>query len=163
LPLKSRYKTGIRYCEHCQQEVKQTKERGEVILTFEYPLKAEGRQFILSNPDFEHQDHPIEVTKVYIDTHTSDRRLLERFLTYIVNYPPTRGLQSIQVFYTGNLDHLGTNLKNAFQNTFRHLEQKERATAENASSDNMYMVSLEPELHSQCGLRFQEAEEHDRP
>jgi hypothetical protein len=122
-PLKSRYRDGLRYCEYCQQVVEHTKELGEVIFTFGYPLEAKGRRFILSNPDFEHKNHPIDVAKIYIETSTCDKRLLERFLTYIVNYPPTQGLQPVQVFYRGMLDELGENLKNALQNTFRHVEQ----------------------------------------
>ena len=88
-PLKSRYDDGKPYCEHCQQEVEFTPETGLVRLIFgnASPAKAEGRVFEFVNPDFEQQDRPIDLSEVYIDTRTTDRRLLERFLTYIINHP----------------------------------------------------------------------------
>ncbi len=122
-PLHGRYEHGNRFCEHCQQEVERTKERGKVIVTFDYPLTANGREFILSTPEFEQQEHPIEVSIVYLNTNSCDYRLFERFITYILNYPPTNGAQSIQIRYTGMLDNLGENLKNVLQNTFYHVEQ----------------------------------------
>lgn len=79
--------------------------------------------YIFANPDFEHKETPIEISAVYIDTTTCDRLLLERFLTYIVNYPPKKGVKSVQIFYQGNLNDLGDNLKNALQNNFIRIEE----------------------------------------
>ena len=62
-------------------------------------------------------------THVYIDTKTCNSLLLERFLTYILNYPPVKGLQSVQILYQGTLDDLGDHLKNALQNTLPHIQQ----------------------------------------
>lgn len=35
----------------------------------------------------------MDISGVYIDPKTSDPLLLERFITYIVNYPPAKGIQ----------------------------------------------------------------------
>jgi hypothetical protein len=122
-PMKSHYENGVKYCEHCQKEVEYTKDPGKVIVTFGYPLEAEGRTFMLSDPNFEQKDQPIDVSEVYIDTTTCNRRMLERFVTYIVNYPPKHGIRSVRIFYQGNLADLGESLKNALHNTFVQVEQ----------------------------------------
>lgn len=124
-PLKSRYQNGgTRYCEHCQHEVEYTKDPGKVLLIFgDLRPEKEGRIFELSNLDFEQKDYAIEISEVYIDPQTCDHRLLERFITYIMNYRPTYGIGLVQIFYKGELDDLGGNLKNALQNTFRHIKQ----------------------------------------
>lgn len=123
-PLKCRYELGRRSCEHCQQAVEDTKEVGNVIFTFgNISFSRGGRVFVLSNPDFEHKEHHVEVSEVYIDPPTTDKRLLERFITYIVNYPPEKGLQAVQICYQGELDALGDHLKNALQNTFTQIEK----------------------------------------
>lgn len=122
-PLKSRYEHGTRYCELCDQAVEWTKDPGKVVFTFgDFSLKPNGRVFILSNPDFEQKDHHIDVSEVYIDTKTCDRRLFERFITFIINYPPKDDLQSIQIFHQGELDFLGDNLKNTLRNNFDQVE-----------------------------------------
>ena len=41
----------------------------------------------------------------------------------MVNHPPKGGLKSVEVFYQGDLDDLGDNLKNALQNTFVQIEK----------------------------------------
>jgi hypothetical protein len=123
-PLKSKYKDGKRYCERCRKEVEFTTDPGEVILNFgNLPLELEGRVFMLTNPDFEQKTKYIDVSEVYIDTKTCDKFLLEKFITYILNYPPEGGLQSVQIFYRGELDELGENLKNALRNTFKFVEK----------------------------------------
>jgi hypothetical protein len=85
--------------------------------------KRQRRVFLLINPDVVQRTFPIEVSEVYIDTATCDRNLLERFITYIVNYPPTRGVQSVHILCKGELDELGANLKNALHNNFRHIQR----------------------------------------
>lgn len=122
--LKSKYKGGIRYCERCRKEVEFTNEPGEVLVSFgNIPLILEGRVFMLSDPDFERKTKFIEISEVYIDTGTCNRLLLEKFVTYIVNYPPEKGLDSVEIFYRGKLDDLGDNLKNSLQNNFEHIER----------------------------------------
>lgn len=121
-PLKCRYELGQRFCEHCQQAVEDTKMFGKVVFTFDdVPLSHEGRVFVLSNPDFEYKKHHVEVSEVYLDPQTTDKRLLERFITYIVNYPPRRGLKPVTIFYRGELKDLGVPLANALRNTFTHI------------------------------------------
>jgi hypothetical protein len=124
-PLKSWYEDGTRHCEHCHEAVEHTHDPGLVRLIFGngFPSESKGRIFTLSNPDFEQKDQPIDVSEVYIDTKTSDRNLLERFITYIVNHPPKDGLRSIQIFYRGQLNELGNNLKNVLQNNFEQVEK----------------------------------------
>lgn len=129
-PFKSQYNRGKRYCEHCKGRIEQTKKRGKVIVTFGNfsqaqceNMKSGERVFLLANPDFEKKTHPIEISTVWIDTETCDQRLLERFITYIVGFPPTHGLKSVQILYTGTVDALEENLKNALQNNFTHIEQ----------------------------------------
>lgn len=120
----SRYEHGKRYCEYCNNEVERTRDPGKVIVTFgDIPLQPEGRIFMFSNPDFEQKEQPIDVSEVYIDANTCNKLLIERFITYIVNSPPTYGLESVRIFYRGKLDDLGTNLRNVFQNTFSHIEK----------------------------------------
>lgn len=123
-PLKSRYDEGKRSCEHCGHEVEFTPETGLVRLVFgsDPPPKAEGRVFELVNPDFERKKQPIDLSEVYIDTDTTDQRLLERFLTYIINHPPEKGLESVRIVHQGELDDLGDNLTNALRNTFTQIE-----------------------------------------
>jgi hypothetical protein len=129
-PLRSQYQTGKRYCEHCHQEVEQTIDSGEVIFSFGRFSQFHSRKmtlgcriFLLKDPDFDQKEHVIDVSKVYIEVKTCNKRLLERFLTYIVNYPPERGLQSVQIFYQGELAELGHNLQNALHNNFTSIKQ----------------------------------------
>ncbi len=124
-PRRSLYDRGRRYCEHCQTELPFTHDPGTVIFLFGHisPPLPDSRMFMLSNPDFEQKDKPIDVCEVYIDTTTVDKRLLERFVTNILNCPPKHGLQSVQIFYQGKLDELGGNLKNALQNNFECVER----------------------------------------
>lgn len=121
-PLWSRYIRGNRYCEHCYEEVEWTKAPGNLIFTFgNFQQHREGRVFVLSNPDLERKEQPVDVSEVYIDTQTSEIYLLEQFITYIINYPPTHGVRSVRIFYRGDLDNLGKNLRNALQNNFEHV------------------------------------------
>ena len=131
-PLKSRYEDGIRYCEHCNKSVEYTREPGKVRLAFGNfskfqlrKMKAGGRRFLLVNPGFEKKDLRIDVSRVYIDTKTCARRLFERFLTYIINYPPKDGLQSVEIFHQGELKELGGYLKNTLQNNFEYIKKVE--------------------------------------
>jgi hypothetical protein len=95
-----------------------------VILAFgNISLPHEGRIFLLSEPDFEAKDQPVDINEVYIDTKTCDSRLLERFISYILHYPPKHGVQSVKIFYKGELGRLGNNLRNALQNTFEHIHR----------------------------------------
>ncbi len=123
-PLKSRYDTGRRYCEHCHTRIPRTAEPGILVITFgNVVCKRTRRVFLLSNPSMEQQERSIDVSHVYIDTVTCHIGLLEQFITYIVNYPPTQGLHTVQIFYTGTLDQLGKHLKNVLHNTFTHIER----------------------------------------
>lgn len=140
-PFQSRYEQGIRYCEHCRKPVERTDVTGKVIFTFgQFTLHREGdevaltnpkfellrrpnRVFICSNPGFREAERGVDVAEVYIDTATCDPGKLERFLTYISQIPPENGVQSIHVFYQGELDELGENLKHALRNTFPQMER----------------------------------------
>lgn len=124
-PFFSRYTLGKRYCEHCQHEVERTQEVGKLIFTFGILLdKPVGKSvFVLLNPDLEHKETPFDVSEVYIDTKTCEPLLLERFITHVINYPPKYGVPSVRIFYRGELDDLGENLKNALRNTFRDIEK----------------------------------------
>ena len=125
MPLRSRYERGIRYCEHCHRFVEYTRDPGKVIVTFgNVPKPPAGRIFVFADHDFEQRKRPMDISEVYLDPATTDKRLLERFLTYIVNYPPRRGLKAVQIFYQGSLDDLGEHLKNALRNTFPQIEQR---------------------------------------
>jgi hypothetical protein len=78
---------------------------------------------VLTNPEVEWREQPLNVLEVYIDTDSTYRELLERFITFIINYPPKHGVKSVKIFYKGDLDNLGENLKNALRNTFDKIEQ----------------------------------------
>jgi hypothetical protein len=47
---------------------------------------------------------------------------IERLLTYILNYPPSKGGQQVRVFYRGDLATLGTHVASALRNTFQTVE-----------------------------------------
>jgi hypothetical protein len=118
-PLKSYYDSGERYCEHCSQLIEKTKSCGKAIFTFgDYQADQGDRRFIFANPDLEKKDTPIDISEVCIDIKTVDKRLLEKFITYIRNYPPKYGLKSVRIFYKGRLDELG-HLKNLILNNFK--------------------------------------------
>lgn len=81
------------------------------------------RVFLLINPDFDQPEvWSLEIEEVYIDPATCERYLLERFLTYILNYPPSKGLASVRILHHGELQQFGENLKNAFVNNFQIIE-----------------------------------------
>jgi hypothetical protein len=149
-PLKSQCNAGIRYCENCHTEVEQTSEPGKVIFLFGQFSEFQGqnfqsgdkRRFIILNPtfgdtqqkpenglffrstvDLDREERPVDVSEVYIDIKTSDQRLIERFITYIINYPPAGGIGSVQIFYRGKMTDLGDNLNNALRNNFVYLER----------------------------------------
>jgi len=129
-PFHTRYHDGRRYCEHCHGRIGQTSEAGRVVVIFgtfkEQHLKqitTGNRIFCLANPDFEKKTVPIDVSTVWVEPSTSQESLLERFLAYIVNYPPEQGVQSVHIVICGNLTDLQESLKNALQNTFRHVQQ----------------------------------------
>lgn len=125
-PLRSRYDTGIRYCEHCGNPVDFTRIPGSVVATFgNVPPPSGKRLFVLSDPDFEEKEQPIDLAEVCLDPATTDKRLFERFLTYIVNYPPKDGVASIRIVYQGKLAALGDHLKNALRNTFTQIEEQQ--------------------------------------
>lgn len=124
-PLRCRYERGIRYCEHCNRFVDYTRDPGRLIVAFgEMPEQPDGRVFVLANHDFEQNTQPMDISDVYLDTHHIDKRLLERFFTYIINHPPERGITSVTVSYHGALDDLGDHLKNTLRNTFSQIEQR---------------------------------------
>lgn len=140
-PFQSQYQNGKRFCEHCQQEVEHTKMKGKVIFMFgtfsvniddkEYTittprfevLKLPNRVVVLSNPGFKAPQHRIDVSEIYIDTKTCHSQHLERGITYICHYLPDKSVNTIQLFYRGNLDDLGEHLKNTLHNTFQHIEE----------------------------------------
>jgi len=129
-PLKSKYAAGIRYCEHCDNTLERAKEKGKVIFVFgNYNIDTGNRRFILKNPDFSDETlkepRPIDVSEVYIDTKTADHILLMQLITYVINYPPKHGVKSIKIFYKGNLDDLGGNLRNLLKTKFKKVARKQ--------------------------------------
>jgi hypothetical protein len=129
-PFKSNYKDGKRWCEHCQGSVAETSSVGSLVLAFgnfnerqKAQIVAGQRTFLLENPQVERKTQPMDIAKIYLDCPTTDFDLFEQFLTYLLNYPPRRGIQSIQVVYTGELHTLPSNLKNVLQNTFQSIER----------------------------------------
>ena len=123
-PFASRYEHGRRYCEHCQHELEDTHIVGKIQLVFGETLQGQigERIFTLTNPDFERAVYGIEISDVYLDPQTADPRLFEKFITYVSMYPPQRGTASIHIRYNGDLQALGSNLKNAIYNTFAVVE-----------------------------------------
>lgn len=121
-PLKSRYEDGIRYCEclECNNKLEKTKEKGKVIVAFgNYSVNSGNSAFILKNPDFFNKNKSIDVSEVYIDTQTADELRLMQFIAFIHNHLPKYGVESIKVFYDGNLDDLGANLRNLILTKFK--------------------------------------------
>jgi hypothetical protein len=123
--LKSDYIDGKRCCEHCKQALRRQHGYDKIIFIFgDYRLKERSREFILANPDFEKKKSSIDVSEVYIDTKTADKRHLEKFITYIRNYPPKYGLKSVKIIHRGDLDDLG-HLKNLILNNFKTIKNVE--------------------------------------
>lgn len=121
VPLKSKYSWGTRFCEHCGRPVEHTREPGMVIFIFgNYKVEQGNRRFILTNLDFEGVKEPIDVKRVYIDTTTCNKLLVEKFMVYIVNNPPRDGLGSMRILYRGNLSDLDY-LKNTIVNNFKRV------------------------------------------
>ena len=123
-PLKSTYRVGRRYCEHCRQNVENTDTAKKFVVMFgQCVLTFPEQTFLFVNPDFENKVQPVDVSEVYIDPHTCDRRLLERFITYLQLYPPERGVQLVKFFYQGDWQLLGANLGNVLRNNFTQISQ----------------------------------------
>lgn len=123
IPSNARYDFGIRKCEYCNQVIDKIKDSNKVIFTFgDWRIGQANRSFILSNPDFEKKTSSMDVSEVYIDTATVDKLLIEKFITYIRNYPPRYGLKSVRVFFKGNLDDLGY-LQRQILNNFKIIKE----------------------------------------
>jgi hypothetical protein len=121
-PFQSQYTQGKRYCEHCEYEVESIGVTKKLIFTFgTVSLEPDETKMIFSNPGFQLMKQPMDVSEIYIDTITCDPIRLERFMTYILNYPPRQGINTIHIFYQGSLDNLGHNLKHVVHNTFKHI------------------------------------------
>ncbi len=124
-PLKSEYIGGIRYCEHCNNILKTRRKRGKVVFVFgKYNtsrIRKTKRTFVINNPDFSERKDVTDVSEIYIDTKTANEMILMYFMSFVVNHPPKYGLESIKVFYIGNLDDLGTNLRNLMTNKFKNV------------------------------------------
>jgi hypothetical protein len=87
------------------------------------PLSAYKAGRILADPDFEFHEVPLSIARVYIDPQTAQPLLVEKFITYLLNYPPGQGIQAVKIFYQGELNDLGEHLANALRNTFDKIEQ----------------------------------------
>jgi len=121
-PWRARYADGQRYCEHCRQAVEQTREPGRLIATFgNVPPPSGPRVFVLADPDFERYADTLDVTDIQLDPATAERRLLEKLITHLVNYPPRGGVANIRVTHLGELSDLGEQTANALRNTFPRL------------------------------------------
>ena len=122
-PFRSRYEGRQRYCEHCETRIISASAFKGVEIHFGDILADLGREIhIIANPDFEQKTEPIDVSAVFLDTRTCDSRLVEKFITYIVNHPPERGVQSVKIIYQGDIEHLDAHLTNALRNTFAHID-----------------------------------------
>lgn len=123
-PAQSAYDNGIRYCPHCQQEIKKSGHfrtlRFVLGKNFAKPQKA---TLVVVNPSVHMLTHAVDVSEIYIHTQTCQLQHLEQCITYLLNFPPRRGLASIRVRYEGSLDELGANLNNTLHNTFRHIKR----------------------------------------
>jgi hypothetical protein len=138
--LQSQYQHGQRLCEHCHQPVEQTAIQGKLIFvfgiftlhfgeiscqitqpTFEVRHLPE-RVVAFVNPGFNAPQHTLDVSAIYLDIETCPPKKLERCLAYLVSYPPVGGLAAIQIWYQGDFGQLETNLQNALQNNFEHID-----------------------------------------
>ncbi len=122
-PQRCRYDEGRRFCEHCHANVREADAPEKVVAIFgECAVPFDQKQTRLDNPDFEDREQPIDLAEVHLVPKTTDRRLFERFLTFIVNFPPERGIASVRIVCYGALDELGSHLGNAVRNTFQQIE-----------------------------------------
>ncbi len=144
-PLRSQYVQGQRYCEHCHQELDETRHPEHIIVTFghtqafqQLPSGTDERTVVVTNPEMEHQNHPIEVTQIALHPRTCDRRLFERFVTYLLNHPPQGGVRAVHLVHYGTIDILGDHLKHVIHNTFAHIEQRPEREAPHVSHTAMF-------------------------
>jgi hypothetical protein len=122
-PLRAHYAIGVRTCEHCGKAVLRTRVPGKLIITFgNINLPAAERQFVRANPDLETTTTPMDIAEMHLDPATVDLQILEKFITYIINYPPQGGVATVKIICLGELDALGPHLKNALRNTFPQLK-----------------------------------------
>ncbi len=124
-PLKSKYESGKRRCDHCGREISYSKMTGEVIAVFGttyYPQRE--REFVFHNYDFSSMNHAIDISKVFIGQ-DADPLLIEKFVTYCkALYPPRRGADSVKVFHHGQLESVGgLYLRNLLLNSFTTVEE----------------------------------------
>jgi hypothetical protein len=120
-----------RYCTHCRDTLQVHSVPTVLILLFgndQQLMTCRAPYLVVSNPEIEHRDTPLDVSVVCIDTATCSPRLLEQWLTHVHNFPPQHGLQAIQIWYRGNFRILGGQLMNAFQNSFQRIQQVQEFT-----------------------------------
>ncbi len=117
--------SGHRYCGQCQTLIELSLAPYAVCFGFgRVPTPPDDRNILLlSNPDLEHRHTAIDVVALYIDTQSCSPMVLERCLTYLLNYPPPQGLSSLHVVCQGSLEALGEHLKNLLVNTFVQIQQ----------------------------------------
>ena len=82
-----------------------------------------ARRLCLLSPILSTKPNRLRSQKCILIPKTCDLRVFERFIPYLLNYPPKWGIPSVQVFYRGELADLGANLKNTLQNTFARVER----------------------------------------
>ena len=86
-------------------------------------IQVDESVLIFANPGFQLMKQAVDVSEIYIDTFTCKPLQLERFITYLLNYPPKKGISFVKIFHKGALDNLGKNLKNSLQNNFQHVKE----------------------------------------
>jgi hypothetical protein len=126
-PRSSTYRDGRRFCEWCQQDVEDTRIPGKLVVMFShepFPVNQHERVFVLHNPVCDKTTPLMDISEVYLDTMSADRKQFERFLTYLLNTASIRAIRAIQVFHNGELEQLGSHLANVVCNTFTHIQRR---------------------------------------
>lgn len=125
-PLKANYEMGIRQCEHCNEMVENTKDKGKVIIVFgEFLIEKEEknkRLFLFKNTDFREKEASIDVSEIYIDVNSCNQELLKHFINYITKYKPKYEIDSIPIYICGDINNLDPNLAWLLTNLFNNIK-----------------------------------------
>ena len=111
-----------RFCAYCHSELAGSKITMNVAVFFGKSMPDNSSRYhILTNPDVSSRKEQIDLSEIWIDADSADKLLIEKFITFLVNYPPELKLKRVTVKYRGDLSKLGDNCMNLLKNNFRKI------------------------------------------
>ncbi|MBN1409233.1 MAG: hypothetical protein JW969_00215 [Spirochaetales bacterium] len=120
-----KFGSGRRFCKFCGSSL--TEDGPYITLKCffgdRYAGETTGGEYLLENPEVSDRTQIMDLSSIVIDTATADRLKLERFITFIINFPPKTRLRKLPVYYIGELDTLGEPTRNLVVNTFGNIRE----------------------------------------